>query len=222
MNLPGSIVIAFIVCTICARGAEKDGRADRRSEPAWALKLFAEKPFGEKSAKLRESYRFVYWPTFSQPHLIRLDVSGDSSGSLLMKRLSGKGGYETGKIDLQKTKKVGGKTFKDLIGKLRDPKVHRPYGELSEDQVEILSGLDGVGWYLETVSAQGYNCTYSWCPKSTMEVIPEAVRMHGAAYKQVDLGAFISACETLLDAAGLQFDADVHGLIGKPANKAQK
>jgi len=182
--------------------------ADRRSEPAWALKLFAEKPFGEKSAKLRDLYRFVYWPTFSQPHLIGLDVSGDSSGALLIKRLSGKGGYETGKVDLQKTKKVDGKTFKDLIENLRDPKVHRPYRELSEDQVEILAGLDGVGWQLETVSAQGYNRSYSWCLKSTMEVIPEVVRMHGAAYKQADLGAFISPCETLLDAAGLQGDAD--------------
>ena len=188
------------------------------------LKLFAESAFPAKAPdESGARYRFIYWPTFSQPHLVRLDVVGKSSGVLLVKRLSGKGGYDPGELDLVRTRKVRGNDFKDLLRILRTPKAHKPYGDLSAKQVSELEGLDGAGWYLEKVSRDGYTSTYAWAPKYVMELKPDVVEQFGKEYEQLDLHPFVTACEALLTAARLQFDEDGHSLTKRrAANKAQK
>jgi hypothetical protein len=201
-----------------------DGPAYTSKPPERTLKeRFHEPLLNAEAETIPESYRFTYFPTFENPWTIRLIVRSENSGDLIVKRLSGKGGYDPGKLDLTRTLPITGERFNKLIEILRKPDAARPYGNLTELQVGMLAGLDGSTWHLETRRGQGYRCADVWCAndlKGTKKIMLEEKL---TVYKQLNPQPFLQACEALIRAAALKLDSQLGKLEDKQtANKSEQ
>jgi hypothetical protein len=177
------------------------------------LEHFEENPFTIGYKKL-EIYRFTYLPTFDKPCLFRLDVLSKETGTLTIKRLSGKGGYELGKLELNKTIPLKGKPFKSLLTKLQNPKVWKPYGDHPEN-AQFHIGFDGETWTLEGLRDGLKNNTKVWSP-SGLPYLSKTINHQD--YPQLknlleDMNPFFQASYSLLRTAESHFtwEKGIHG-----------
>lgn len=184
-----------------------DGPAYESKAPLGILKERFEEPLLDDKAKdVSETYRFTYIPTFENSWSIRLTVETENSGELTVKRLTGKGGYNPGEIDLTRTSTISGEPFKRLVGTLRNRDAARPYGDLTELQVRMLAGLDGATWCLEARRGEVYQCADVWCAEG-IEGSKKVMLEEGlAVYEKLNPAPFLKACEALCAAADLRLD----------------
>ncbi len=78
------------------------------------LRAFKEPSIQPSPQMHAETYRFTMLPTFNFPLTVRLTVAPDGSGTAVAKRLTGKGGYEPGKLDFERTYAITQKKVQTL------------------------------------------------------------------------------------------------------------
>jgi hypothetical protein len=105
-----------------------------------------------------EIYRFTWLRTFHNPVAIRIEKL-DSIYSLTWKLSSGAGGYEPGKIVINKHKTIDKQTWETFINKLNEIN----FWSLPTNENENL-GLDGSQWILEGKTPKHYTVVDRWTP----------------------------------------------------------
>lgn len=122
------------------------------SRIAWYSKHLA--AMGEPSLWLGdhkiETYRMLWLRTFHEPFVFRLTVRPDGTSELTTKKTDGHGGYEPGKIVINKTTEIDKKETEILLESLERTK----FWDLRD---ESGLGLDGAQWVIEGVKDGKYH-----------------------------------------------------------------
>ena len=115
-----------------------------------------------------ESYRFLWLRTFHKPIAVRV-WSADSRYYLVVKELSGQGGYEPGRIIVSRLRSLSEAEWNNLRGLLsqisfwnlptEEPRVQNPDGS-------VTVGLDGAQWIIEGLREGKYHVTDHWSAKA--------------------------------------------------------
>jgi hypothetical protein len=101
-------------------------------------------------------FRFLYLPSFHNPMVIRIEKNGDEI-TLVSKRLSGKGGYDPGKLTTQQTKVLDKSAWQGLQAHVQQSGLwDLPTTEATSyiNDQGILTGWghrDGAQWIVEAV-----------------------------------------------------------------------
>jgi hypothetical protein len=106
-----------------------------------------------------EIYRFTWLRTFHPPYAFRLEVRADGTGSLVAKSASGAGGYDPGRLTLNKTIALDAKPVRQFtvaLGKLGF------WNHPTQDPAP--PGFDGSRWVLEGVKGGRYHVVDRWTP----------------------------------------------------------
>jgi hypothetical protein len=122
-----------------------------------SLYLAALKPRRADTATLR----FTWLRTFDAPVVIRIETSGPGTHQLIVKQLSGAGGYKPGKVvkSLDRTLTIEeASEFEAMMARTR-------VLSLPPRECEGL-GLDGAQWLIEGVDRSGYHFVDRWTPKT--------------------------------------------------------
>ena len=156
-----------------------------------------------KNNKQKESIfvRFLWQPTFDSPLLITAFKSEEGK-TLSIKRMSGKGGYDWGKINLNKSIKLTDAQWNRIVKLYQVKGARKPSesfkGSMKDNFVEAFSGLDGSRWFLEVKDSKGY----------TVEGIPNPLQdnQKPAKFEElgVDLEPFVAVCKELLKLSKLE------------------
>jgi hypothetical protein len=110
-----------------------------------------------------QQYRFLYLRTFDHPIVIRLVVNPDGTGTYITKELSGAGGYEPGRLILNRrtqqpaeyVRQVQLNYIEEIHFWALPTKVSPPDGKI---------GLDGARWILEAIKDGKYHIVDRWSP----------------------------------------------------------
>jgi hypothetical protein len=124
------------------------------------LKAMKEPSLWKLSEKGRSTtvYRLLWLPTFDHPVSVRL-VRRSEGAVLYAVLLDGRGGYEPGKIKVNKCKTINGKQWNEFQRLLDKVKLWEMPTELHR-----LDGCDGDQVILEAVSAGKYHVVDRWSP----------------------------------------------------------
>ena len=116
-----------------------------------------------KESPKQQVYRFLWLRTFHHPVVVRLAVQPDGSGLLTTKVTSGKGGYDPGKLIVNRTKKIS----KDVVDAFVAHVEEEQYWSLPtrETHDPNVVNLDGAQWVLEGVRNGTYKVVDRWSPK---------------------------------------------------------
>lgn len=103
-------------------------------------------------------YRFLWLPTFHRPVSVRLVQSGEAV-TLHAVLLSGRGGYEPGKIVVSRSAKIAGRPYEDFKRPLGNVKIWQmPTEDPGPD------GCDGDQLIFEVVGGGKYHIVDRWSP----------------------------------------------------------
>lgn len=118
-------------------------------------------------------YRFTWLRTWGRPIAVRV-----SPTHLWVTRLSGDGGYDPGRIDVQRDRALGASEWQRLESAI---------AAASFDTIdrEGAMGHDGAQWIIERAKGGAYRLVERWSPKNDAK---EA--------------AYVRACDVFLDLAG--------------------
>ena len=166
--------LIFVFLLFCASGASaqtqyfppdafcyphETGHCDRWYSPH--LLAMKEPSLWEVSKKQSdEVYRFLWLRTFHAPVSARLDVASDGSGELVIKLLSGKGGYDPGHLIQNRKIKVEKESvdhFLELLSKAE-------FWNLPTEQETNGVGCDGAQWIMEATKKGQYHVVDRWSP----------------------------------------------------------
>lgn len=131
-------------------------------------------------AEEAEIYRFLWLPTFDHPVVVRVVLSGDRGSEIVVKLLSGQGGYEPGHLIR-------------ADGHPLSPKEQAGVAELIETsgfwslpvQAEAgLIGVDGEQWIVEGVRPDDYHVADRWSPENgpVRQIGEHLLRLAGLAH----------------------------------------
>ncbi|MCB9174427.1 MAG: hypothetical protein H6589_07445 [Flavobacteriales bacterium] len=114
-----------------------------------------------KDYSVDNSYRFTWLRTFHNPIAVRID---NNNGQILLtwKECDGAGGYEPGKIIVDKQKKISEakwQEFQKMISQI-------DFWKMPSTSNEIL-GTDGAQWILEGINEGKYHVTDRWTPRGS-------------------------------------------------------
>lgn len=137
-----------------------------------------------------ESYRFLWLRSFHAPIAVRL-WHFNGQRFLVAKKLSGKGGYEPGKIVISRIKSLSEEewsSFKNFLNEssfweipTEEPTVENPDGS-------ITVGLDGAQWIMEGVSKNRYHIVDRWSAKAKYrEACLYLLKLAGLKVKKADI-----------------------------------
>ena len=118
-----------------------------------------EEPLMFNKRQNKSTFRLLWLRIFHNPVSIRIDKQSDDSYSLTWKQCDGAGGYEPGKLVINKTKTIDKKTwdtFQDILSKT-------DYWNFKTNEVEVL-GTDGSQWILEGTDMNNYHVVDRWTP----------------------------------------------------------
>lgn len=207
------IVLASLLAhTLAGEEAIRDPFAEGAEEPAgWPKRLAASekhlKRFDEPVLKGPApadggDIRFIWVPTFTKPISIRATKIGDKV-ILRVVRMSGKGGYDWEKIEVQKELPLTQQQWTDVVALTsvdgaREPS-QKAEKELRENFVEAMSGLDGSTWYLEVRDRNGY--TVEGVPNPLVGDEKEVKRIKETT--NLDFRPFLAVCLKLFELSGL-------------------
>lgn len=97
-----------------------------------------------------ESYRFIWIPTFLHPVFMRVDIQQDGTAVLRVETLSGKGGYDWGKVQTNTSRKLEPSEEETLFTTLADMGFwDLPARVEFEDPYSVT--VDGTAWVIEGV-----------------------------------------------------------------------
>ena len=108
-----------------------------------------------------ESYRFLWLRTFHHPVSARLDLRSDGSAELVVKVLSGQGGYKPGHLTQNRTLKISKDSVDYFLELLNKAQFWTAPTEQEADGV----GCDGAQWIMEGVKTSQYHVVDRWSPK---------------------------------------------------------
>jgi hypothetical protein len=106
-----------------------------------------------------EIYRFIWLRTFHPPYAFRLEVRADGTGTLVAKSASGAGGYDPGKLVLNKTLALDAKEVRQFTAALGNLGFWKLPTQESRGP-----GFDGARWVLEGVKGGRYHVVDRWSP----------------------------------------------------------
>jgi hypothetical protein len=112
--------------------------------------------FSDKSSN--ETYRFTWLRTFDNPIAIRIEKNKDSY-TLFWRQSDGAGGYEPGKIIVDRQQTIDKKTWDSFLDKLTEIN----FWQLPTNEMDF--GHDGARWILEAKTPQKYHVVNRWTPK---------------------------------------------------------
>lgn len=115
------------------------------------------KAAGRKDAEI---YRFTWLRTFHPPYAFRLEVRADGTGTLVAKGASGAGGYDPGRLVLDKTLALDAKRVRQFTAALDALKF---WALPARDNTR--TGFDGSQWILEGVKGGRYHVVDRWTPE---------------------------------------------------------
>jgi hypothetical protein len=180
-----------------------DGRAyfPKGSESYYTKYLAAMKePSLQPKEKETEgwSLRFTWLRTFHKPIAVRLWKDGDEI-QMRAVRMSGKGGYDPGKVEKEVVRKLTVEERKQMEPLLESKDLWKP---LTKDEDALTSGgLDGAPWIFERRTGGTYTMVEYWCPK---DLNPESIKRLGFDPAKVrDFAKIAEAGLLLLKPAGL-------------------
>src|SRR5258705_10135619 len=110
-----------------------------------------------------QSYRFLWLRTFHHPVSARLKVARDGSAQLVVKVLSGQGGYEPGHLVHNRTTKVLKEDVDHFLAFLQKADF---WNAPTEERVDNIVRLDGAQWIIEAVKEGQYHVVDQWPPDS--------------------------------------------------------
>ncbi len=158
MFLPGQAAAQFFPPRVFSERADIQQFTD-----AWYSRHLSamEEPPVWKAAEQKSSeiYRFIWLRTFHPPYAFRLIVRADGTGTLIAKNASGAGGYDPGRLTLNKTITLDGthgRQFTAAIDQLGFWKL--------PTQEQRGPGFDGARWILEGVKGGRYHIVDRWTP----------------------------------------------------------
>jgi hypothetical protein len=99
-----------------------------------------------------EVYRFTWLRTFHSPMVFRFTVLDNGSATLIVKRGTGKGGYEPGVVDLRKEVALGNGQVEELKKKLYNMsywQMPTKMADKSTDGAQWIVSTDGAHWIVE-------------------------------------------------------------------------
>ena len=143
------------------------------------LKAMREPSLLKESRSETEVYRFLWLRSFHNPIAVRVDRNG-SNVNLVVKKLSGAGGYDPGKLIVSKNLRLDQGQWCEFMGMLERAKY---WNEPLDDANG--AHIDGAQWILEGVREGRYHAVDRWTP---------------------DDGAFREACVYLLELGGVETD----------------
>ncbi len=133
------------------------------------LALFRENPLDNTTAEVDESYRLVWFPTFDAPTVIRIWRSGENF-SIVTKRLSGKGGYELGKLKSEHTRSLTAEEWNNFVNLINN----RCFWN-APSVVKEVPAIDGASWTFEGLSNKHYQFVDRISPSDQMKEIFRAL-----------------------------------------------
>jgi hypothetical protein len=110
--------------------------------------------------KSSQSYRFLWLRTWDHPVAVRLDINNDGTGRLVTKMSSGTGGYDPGKLALNRTRQL---TKEQVVSLLLKVETAAFWGLPTN---ETSGGRDGARWIIEGVRQGQYHIVDRWSPSS--------------------------------------------------------
>jgi transposase len=129
------------------------------------LKALQEPSLWEISKKTKGPvFRFLWLRSFDHPVVVRLNVSGDGTGTLVTKISGRQGGYEPGKLVENRTKKLSKQETQWFLDRVEELK----YWELPgrEEKAPNVVNLDGAHWVVEAVRDGNYKLVDRWSPQN--------------------------------------------------------
>lgn len=119
-----------------------------------ALKALDE-PTMRVSAAAGDSYRFLWLRSFHRPVAIRLVALENGAARVRYKMSDGAGGYDPGRIIIDKSLTIDAKKFAKIKSLFDDAKICEPF------ESDVL-GLDGAQWIFETNVGGEYCVAVEW------------------------------------------------------------
>jgi hypothetical protein len=107
----------------------------------------------------RQRYRFLWLRTWDHPISVRVDRNDDETATLTLKVTTGSGGYEPGKLDIVRTKKLSKEEFDAIADRFTAS------GFWTMASTVPSSGRDGAQWVLEAAKSGRYSFVDRWSPK---------------------------------------------------------
>jgi hypothetical protein len=123
------------------------------------LRAFKEPSLRSPPKEQQELYRFTMLPTFHHPLSVRLVVAPDGSATAVAKRLTGKGGYEPGHLDFERTHPVTRKQ----VEQLRRSLASRAFWDLPTELPR--TATDGTEWIFEAFRGGRYHVVTRHSPE---------------------------------------------------------
>ena len=126
---------------------------------------FREIPFTKLPNCVKESYRLTWIPTFHAPTVIRLWRS-ENEYFITTKRLSGKGGYGLGELEVEQTRSLTVQEWQSI-----EDLIYRYSYSTIPSTIEESIPNDGATWTLEGLNAGQYHSVFRISPSKELTQI---------------------------------------------------
>lgn len=113
-----------------------------------------------RSDKSRHEYRFTSLPTWGNPVVISFEIDREGNGKVFVKKSDGHGGYDAGKLVLDKVIELDSEQTEKLTNQLNELK----FWELPT-KIDRM-GVDGAQWVMEGIKDGEYHIVDRWTPES--------------------------------------------------------
>lgn len=166
-------LLAFLLSVTCSVALSDQSRALRNGRPhnfpteldplrkGWYASMMQalHENYLWKEDNKQEVYRFIWLRTFHHPVAVRVEHTNGSTIAV-QKESSGAGGYEPGRLIVDRQTAVTNAEFSTLKTKFDTALFWRePFDKTSE------YGCDGAVWIFEARNAKGYHVIERWAPK---------------------------------------------------------
>lgn len=111
------------------------------------------------SKEIGDHYRFIWLRTFHHPIMVRISWV-DQECKLVVKQLSGLGGYEPGQLTHEESRTLSYSEREKFYNLINETRFWKP------QPVVDGSGLDGAQWILEGYRDHNYHIWDIWSPRS--------------------------------------------------------
>jgi hypothetical protein len=111
-----------------------------------------------------QSYRFLWLRSFHHPVSVRLEVAKDGSAKLILKVLSGAGGYAPGHIIEDRILHISQESVSHFLALLDKAEFWDSPTE-EQENADVVS-LDGAQWILEGAKDGRYHVLDRWSPEN--------------------------------------------------------